>query len=85
MLDKDSATMAAHAFVTSTLDCGNSLLYGLPKKKIRKIQLVQNAAARVVINAHLWNALPLELHTIKTLDRFKNKLKTHLFSQYYNT
>ncbi len=46
MLDKDSATMAAHAFVTSTLDCGNSRLYGLPKKKIHKIQLVQNAAAR---------------------------------------
>ncbi len=28
----------------------------------------------------LWNALPLELRTIKTLDTFKNKLKTHLIS-----
>ncbi len=53
MLHKDSATMAAHAFVTSTLDYCNSLLYGLPKKKICKIQLVQNAAARVVINAQI--------------------------------
>ncbi len=51
MLDKDSATVAAHAFVTSTQDYNNSLLYGLPKKNIRKFQLVQNAAARVVINA----------------------------------
>ncbi len=48
MLDKDCVTMATHAFVT---DYGNSLLYGLPKKKIRKLQLVQNAATRVVINA----------------------------------
>ncbi len=29
-LDLDSARMGAHAFVTSTLDYGNSLLYGLP-------------------------------------------------------
>ncbi len=33
----------------------------------------------------LWNDLHLELRTIKTLDTFKNKLETHLFSQYYNT
>ncbi len=33
----------------------------------------------------LSNALPLELRAIKTLNIFKNKLKTHLFSQYYNT
>ncbi len=28
--DLDSTKMAAHAFVTSTLDYGDSLMYGLP-------------------------------------------------------
>ncbi len=52
ILAEESAKVAVHAFVTSTLDYGNSLLYGLPKSKINKLKLVQNSAARVVIKAH---------------------------------
>jgi hypothetical protein len=170
ILDRDSAKMATHAFITSTLDYGNSLLCGLPKTRLNKLQILQNAAARVVINAkrsdqlsmtavrrdlhwlpvearikfktlsmawkayngagpeyinellikkhslcdlrsnnaHLfevpatklvtygdrafqkaapvmWNELPIELRRIQTFNTFKNKLKTHLFSKYYNT
>ncbi len=48
-LGLDRPKMAAHAFVTSTLDYGNSLLYGLPYTKLRKLQIVQNASARVFI------------------------------------
>ncbi len=33
-LDFDSAKMAVHAFVTSTLDYCNSLFYGLPYTKL---------------------------------------------------
>ncbi len=51
MLDEDSVSMAAHALFISTLDYSNSSLYGLPKTKIHKLQLVQNAAARVFIIA----------------------------------
>lgn len=49
ILDEKSAQVAAHAFITSHLDYGNSLFYGLPKEQINKMQLVQNAAAKVVM------------------------------------
>ncbi len=37
-----------NSFVTSHLDYGNSQLYGINKKETDRLQLVQNAAARVI-------------------------------------
>ena len=47
-LTYDAATIIIHAFVASKLDYCNSLLYGLPSYLIRKLQHVQNFAARLV-------------------------------------
>ena len=39
-----------HAFISSKLDHCNSVLFGLPKNLIDKLQAVQNASARLIIN-----------------------------------
>ena len=43
--------MVLHAFVTSRIDYGNGLLYGLPDCEITKLQRVQNAAARLLTSS----------------------------------
>ncbi len=47
------------AFVTSTLDYGNSLFYGLPYTKLRKLQMVQNVSARVLIQAKKYDRISM--------------------------
>jgi hypothetical protein len=44
----DSAKSITHAFVTARLDYCNSLLSGMPKSAISKLQRVQNMAAKMV-------------------------------------
>jgi len=48
-----TAEVLVHSFVRSKLDFCNSLLYGLPKYEINKLQSVLNAAARVIAIACL--------------------------------
>ena len=47
-LSQDTCEILVHAFISSTLDHCNSLLHGLPKYLLTRLQAVQNAAARVV-------------------------------------
>ena len=47
-LSDSAAAQLVHAFVTSTLDYGNSLLGGLPSKRLDNLEAVQNMAARLI-------------------------------------
>ena len=48
LLDQHTTEILIHAFVSSLLDTCNSLLVGMPKKQIDKLQQIQNSAARLV-------------------------------------
>ncbi len=47
---KDQAQLLVQALVISRLDYCNALLAGLPSNTIKPLQMIQNAAARLVIN-----------------------------------
>ena len=47
-LDPHATEPIVHSFVTSRLDMGNSLLFGLPQDQINRLKRIQNAAARLV-------------------------------------
>ena len=47
-LSRNACETLVHALISSKLDFCNSLLYGLPNASLKKLQHVQNAAARLV-------------------------------------
>ncbi len=66
-LDVENSTIAANAFVTSKLDYGNTLLAGAPKYQVKKLQSVQNAAARVVTRTGKYDHISNKLRDLKWL------------------
>ena len=66
-LDVSSAKILMHSFVSSRLDNLNSLLYGIPKQEIMKLQRIQNAAARIVSKAKKYDHITPTLHALHWL------------------
>ena len=86
-LSQESLKTLVHAFVMSRLDYCNSLLYGLPKYQISKLQRVQNAAARLITNTkkydHITPAL-YNLHWLPVFYRIYFKILILTFKPIYN-
>ena len=66
-IDTDTARMLGSALVLSQLDYCNGILCGLPKCDVRKLQSVQNWAARVVLGRSRYDSATDALKTLHWL------------------
>ncbi len=81
-MSRSDAETLIHAFVTSRLDYCNSLCIGLPEYLIQDLQMVQNAAARIVVGLRKFDHITstrMDLHWLPVKQRlvFKVLLLTY--------
>jgi hypothetical protein len=72
----DVANAIACSLVSSRLDYANATLYGTSQSNITKLQRIQNAAARVVLNSRQSHTTPsaLQLHWLPVSYRINYKI-----------
>ena len=76
-LNTETTKTLVHAFVTSKVDYCNSLLYGVPKYLLQRLQRVLNCAARIVFKSNKYDHItPLlrELHWLPIQQRIEFKI-----------
>ena len=76
-LDQASTEKLVHAFITSKMDYCNSLLLGINDNDLKKLQLIQNAAARIVTRHRKFDHItPIlaELHWLPIAKRIEFKV-----------
>ncbi len=66
MLSMSNAEMLIHVFMTSRLDYCDALLGGCSARLINKLQMVQNAAARVLTRTRKYDHISPVLSTLYT-------------------
>ena len=86
-LTKDATEKVLHAFISSRLDNGNSLLCRLPDYIVGKLQRVQNTAARILTRTrkcdHISPVLR-SLHWLPVAQRIQFKILTLTFKCLHN-
>ena len=78
-MSTEALKTTVHAFISSRLDCSNVLYDGITNQLIRRLQSIQNAAARLVTRTarreHITPVLR-ELHWLPVVDRVRFKMAT---------
>ena len=78
LLSTKTTETLVHAFITSKLDHCNSLLYNVPRYVIvKKLQSVQNAAARLITGSRKYDHITpilFDLHWLPVSERIKFKI-----------
>ena len=78
-LSQEATCRIIHAFITSQIDYCNSLMNGLPENLIKKLQRVQNTAARLVFNLRKYDRITPALVTLHWLPvKYRIEFKTLL-------
>ena len=83
-LTQESCEIAVHVFITSKLDYCNSLLYGCRKMQLKKLQYVQNAAARIVTQTRKFYLTFIDLHWLPVSYRIVFKVLLLVFKSLNN-
>ena len=87
LLTVQSTKTLIHTFVSSHLDYCNTILFGLPKYQLYRLQKVQNAAARVTFQIakfdHITPAL-IDLHWLPVTFRVQFKLLLFVYKSLHN-
>ena len=81
ILSQNDAEKLVHAFVTSRLDYCNALLSGCPNKSLNSLQLVQNAAARILTGTNRRDHITPSLASLHWLPvKYRIEFKTLLLT-----
>ena len=81
-LTQDVTKTLVHAVIISHLDYANSLLFGISKHLVDKLQRVQNAAARLILGYRKHESITpglIELHWLPVRYRIQFKIATITF------
>ena len=81
------AKSLVHALVLSRIDYCNGILVGLPKKQLRKLQMVMNTAARLISGKRKYDSITetlIELHWLPVIERCEYKVLLMVFKSLNN-
>ena len=78
-ISKEACESLIHAMITSRIDYSNSVLVGLPRSELSRLQRIQNMAAKVIFQKRRYDhvtPLMIKLHWLPIKERIDFKILT---------